>query len=142
VILYCDTSTLLKLYINEDQTDQVIQSVNEASAVLTHLIAYAELRASLAKAQRMGRITKNELQDLTRDVDEDWRTFHILTVGQGLVSSAGAMAEHHGLRGYDSVHLAAAEFAFRSMGEPEYFRFAVFDKQLGKAANRIGIKLL
>jgi len=142
VILYCDTSALLKLYISEDQTDQVIQSVNEASAALTHLIAYAELRASLAKAQRMGRITKDELQDLTRDVDEDWRTFHILAADQSLINSAGTMAEYHGLRGYDSVHLAAAEFAFRSVGEPEYFRFAVFDKQLGKAANRIGIKLL
>jgi hypothetical protein len=90
----------------------------------------------------MGRITENELQDLTRDVDKDWRTFHILAIDQRLVSSAGTMAERHGLRGYDSIHLAAAEFAFRSMGEPEYFRFAMSYKQLGKATKRIGIKTL
>lgn len=95
MILYCDTSALLKLYISEDQPDQVLQSVNEARAVLTHFIAYAELRASLAKAQRMGRITKGELQDLSRDVDEDWHIFHILTVNQSLINSAGTMAEHH-----------------------------------------------
>ena len=90
----------------------------------------------------MGRITENELQDLTRDVDKDWRTFHILAIDQRLVSSAGTMAERHGLRGYDSIHLAAAEFAFRSMGEPEYFRFAMSYKQPGKATKRIGIKTL
>jgi len=139
VILCCDTSALLKLYINEDQTDQVIQSVNEASAVLTHLIAYAELRASLAKAQRMGRITKNELQDLTHDVDEDWRTFHILAVDQSLVAlrGTGRASQITRLRQRPSRRCS-----FRSIGGPEYFRFAAFDKQLGKAANRIGIKLL
>lgn len=55
-LLYLDTSAWLKLYVEEDGSETVHAAVEQAEQTCTHLIAYAELRAALAKAQRMQRL--------------------------------------------------------------------------------------
>jgi hypothetical protein len=50
------------------------------------------------------------------------------------------MAFTYGLRGYDSVHLAAAHFFHQHSGEP--LHFACFDKRLNAAAKSLGLHLL
>jgi len=57
MIVYLDTSALVKLFIDEPETTVVADALNDASAVFTHMITYAEARAALAKAVRMQRIT-------------------------------------------------------------------------------------
>jgi hypothetical protein len=46
------------------------------------------------------------------------------------------------VRGYDSVHFAAAEAAFEVFHGRTPFHFAVFDAQLRDAAHQVGIPLL
>ena len=50
--LYLDTSSLVKLYINEPGTDAVRKLVDEATIVVTSGLAYPETRASLARRRR------------------------------------------------------------------------------------------
>jgi len=57
VIVYLDTSALLKLFIDEPDARVTADLLQQASATFTHLITYAEVRAALAKAVRMQRIT-------------------------------------------------------------------------------------
>ncbi|MGH6634965.1 MAG: hypothetical protein ACRED0_02115 [Gammaproteobacteria bacterium] len=65
-----------------------------------------------------------------------------MEVTETLVQRAGDLAEHYALRGYDSVHLAAAEVAHRFFAAKAEFRFAVFDGPLLTAAQMHGLILL
>jgi predicted nucleic acid-binding protein len=58
-----------------------------------------------------------------------------------LVRRAGDLAERFGLRGYDSVHLAAAEAVWRELPGVE-FRVVVFDEKLTAAARAMGIPVI
>ncbi len=71
-----------------------------------------------------------------------WRELGIVVPDEGLVRRAGDLAEENELRGYDSVHLAAAEALWQEAGSGVEFRFAVFDVDLAEAAKSLGIKVL
>ena len=52
MMLYLDTSAVVKLYVEESMSSEVVVAVEEAEAVATSLIAYAEARAAFARARR------------------------------------------------------------------------------------------
>ena len=141
MILYADTSALLKLYIQEEGRETVQEAIAAADTVTTHLIAYPELRAALSKAKRTGRIDDRHLASLVADLDQDWCFFQVIEVDHPLARRAGELAQAHDLRGYDSVHLAAAE-AVATQVAPVPFRFAVFDGGLAEAARSLGMALV
>jgi predicted nucleic acid-binding protein len=139
MILYLDTSAVVKLYADETGSDRVRAAVAEAKLCVTHLIAYVETRAAFArKAQQPG--YRDCLQSWHEDFERDWPSFEIVGVTQELMHRAGDLAEAHRLRGYDSVHLAAAEALWR-VADGLDFRFLVFDGDLANAAKGMGIRL-
>ncbi len=138
MILYLDTSALVKLYVREQNSDQVREAVDNAAMVATHVIAYPEARAGFARAHRMGRIDDAGLQSLVQWLDESWPGFDVITVDETLARRAGMLAEQFGLRGYDAVHLAAAEKLLIGAGNNR-IRFACFDKSLSSAAVKLGM---
>lgn len=142
MILYCDTSALLKLYVREPESGKVRKAIDSATALCTHVIAYAELRAALAKAWRMGRISVNQLSRLVEDADKDWSTLRLIGADMALVREAGDLAQRHGLKGFDSVHLAAALAVGRVAGDAGKPVFAAFDRGLAKAALAEGLTIL
>lgn len=139
MIIYCDTSALLKLYVSESESHSVKALVETASAVFTHEIAYIELMAAVAKAMRMGRIADAQLDPLLEDIEADWARFTVVGTQQKLVKRAGRLALESGLRGYDSLHLAAAEQVAIQLPEAIDMRFIVFDEKLRQAASRLGL---
>ncbi|MEJ2087139.1 MAG: PIN domain-containing protein [Gammaproteobacteria bacterium] len=48
MIVYLDTSALLKLFVEEPESSQIRETVEKAIPV-THLVTYAEMRAALAR---------------------------------------------------------------------------------------------
>ena len=140
MILYLDTSAFVRLYVEEAHHEDVWNSARDASLVATHLIAYAEMRAAFAKMHRMKRLTVAELNKIKRAFEHDWQnTLHVQPT-EMLIRRAGELAEQHGLRGYDSVHLAAAE-ALAHTSTPLPLVFAGFDATLNNAARKMGMAL-
>ena len=108
MITYVDTSTLLKLLIDEEGSDRAELVWDAADALASVSLIVVEARAALAAATRGERLTarqheqaKNELSALTGDL-------HLAAVTDDLIARAANLAEDEGLRGYDAVHLAAA----------------------------------
>lgn len=64
-----------------------------------------------------------------------------MNVDETLIRRAGDLAQSFGLRGYDSVHLAAAEAVWRALPGVDY-RVAVFDGKLADAARGLGMTVL
>jgi predicted nucleic acid-binding protein len=135
LILYLDTSSLLKLYVEEEGSAQVRQLLEGAEVVATSVIAYAEARAALARHRRERAITPSEYQRAKTDFDRDWPAFLRIEVSEPLYRHAGDLAEHHAVRGFDSLHLAA----FLSL-EPgtggKTVVFSSFDERLNEASRR------
>ena len=108
MITYVDTSTLLKLLIDEEGSDRAERVWDAADTLASVSLIVVEARAALAAATRGARLTtqqheqaKDELSALTGDL-------HLAAVTDDLIARAADLADDEGLRGYDAVHLAAA----------------------------------
>ena len=140
-LLYLDTSAWLKIYVEETGTDVVTHAVNRAEIVCTHLLAYAELRAALARAEREQRITAVDRQQIVQAIDSHWPSMNIVQPTEILIRRAADLSERHELRGFDSIHLAAGEaLALQVMPMPTLF--ASFDRKLNQAAKALGLEVL
>lgn len=133
MILYLDASALVKLYVEEVGTSVVAGRIQRAEAVATVLITYAESRAALARHRRDGALSVVDLRRAVRELDREWGAYNIVDLTDGLVRSAGALAERHALRGYDAVQLAAA-LDLRAAGAD--VEFCAFDTHLNRTARR------
>ena len=133
MILYLDTSALVKLYVEEDGSEAVAAALEGAEAACTVRITYAEARAAFARHRREGALTPGDLRRVVRALDEDWPAFNVVDASDGLVRRAGALAERHALRAYAAIQLAAALELRRGGVSPE---FVCFDARLLRAARR------
>lgn len=141
MILYLDTSALVKLFVEETHSDRVRGAAARSSLIVTHLVAYAEACAAFARLAQ-SRMDKTLFTRLRRGLDRHWPEWEIVAVDEALVRRAGELAAHHRLRGYDSVHLAAVEAVHGASRGRAEFRLAVFDTKLARAATTAGFPLL
>lgn len=139
MILYLDTSALLKLYLAESGSDRVREAVRDAE-VCTHQVAWVEVHAGFAMAVRMGRLSDPDMDDHLRSFEADWSVMDVVNLDDALTRRAGGMARQFGLRAYDSVHLAAAERVMVTVGSGD-FMFMRFDAKLDSAARALGMTL-
>ena len=133
ITLYLDTSSLIKLFVEEPGGDEVRQDLSEAAAVATSLITYAEARATLARLRRTGSLTSAGLVSAKRDFEADWPGFAIIEPTVMLCRAAGELAERYSLQGCDSIQLASCVQLARENAASEV-RFSSFDRQLNRAA--------
>ncbi len=108
--------------------------VADASLVATSVLAYPEARSALARLRREGGLTEIEQAQAKSDLDRDWSGLLALPV-DAVWRHAGDLAERHGLRGADCVHLAAY-VSLLAMPHEEPVRFSSFDERLDLAARR------
>ena len=141
MILYLDTSAFIKLYVNEPGAETVRAAAAGAERIHAHWIAYPEMRAALARLHRMGRQTADAYREHKREFEADWRAINAVLPTEHALRRAGELTERFSLRGYDSVHLAAAESLLIGHGNG-FLCFASFDRALNAAAQAVGLRLL
>jgi predicted nucleic acid-binding protein len=137
MIAYLDTSSLVKLYIDEPGADEVERLVAEADAVSSSVLGYAEARATFARRRRERLMTPAETRAAVRQLDADWVRFLVVELDDDLARAAGRLADVHGLRGCDAVHLASFE-ALLARSDDEDVRFSCADERLVRAARALG----
>lgn len=140
MILFCDTSALVKLYIVEVGSEELKVRVLEAEAVVVCRIAWAEAYAALSRRAREVPEDAMVIEQAKAALAADWPHFVVLDIDQSLVECAGEYADTFALRGYDSIQLAAAFEAGR-VSQSAIF-FACFDMRLNKAAKLLGMQCL
>jgi predicted nucleic acid-binding protein len=139
MMLYLDTSSLVKLYASESGSGVVKQFVGAADVTATSRVAYVETRAAFARKRRERSVSLKDYRLIVKDFDQDWESYFIVDVSDVLVKTAGHLAEKHALRGYDAVHLASAVIV-RAQGERPV-TFSCFDARLSRAARREGLNI-
>ena len=81
---------------------------DRAESVVSSQLVYPEARAAAAAAHRRRRITSAILRRAVDRIDELCTELDVIGLDPDLAHSAGDLAEAHGLRGHDAVHLATA----------------------------------
>lgn len=157
MILYLDTSALVKLYAEEPGREEVENAVQEAHVVAVSEIGYVEARSALARKEREGSFSTDEHDATIEQLQQDYREVYLSRPVTGdLIARAGELAREHALRAYDAVHLATAlvlreesrELAERGQEPAEtspqeggelQVALMTFDSSLAKAARNEGL---
>lgn len=108
MIAYFDTSAIVQLVIDEASTETCNRLWTESTRVVSVRLIYPEARAALARAERMKRLTHTQLNAAVLELDSLIEEVDVIELSPDIARSAGELAQQHGLRGYDAVHLAAA----------------------------------
>jgi predicted nucleic acid-binding protein len=140
VILFCDTSALIKLLIDEPGSDQIHQASQAALVISACRITWAEAMAAMARRQREDPVSADAIEQARQRLNQLWTFFSIVEVTQDLVETAGRFADGFALRGYDSVQLAAAYTLQGTAAQP--LSFACFDRRLNQAAQILKLEVL
>jgi predicted nucleic acid-binding protein len=130
VILYLDTSSLVKLYVTEAHSDLVRRWTAEAEIVATCRVAYPEMISALNRRYRAGDLGKKSYEQLVTAFAGEWRRFAAIDFDE---IAAGHLAAAHGLRGFDAVHLSAC-LLLQSAADAPAVVFSSFDERLNNAA--------
>ena len=131
MIAYFDTSSLVKLYVEEEGSDDVSALLEKSRTAASSIIAYAEARAAFARRFREGALTKKAYKGLLLSFERDWINYLQVKFSQDVIRLAGDLAEKHALRGFDAIHLSSAIVLLKS-DLPVVF--SCYDNRLQKAS--------
>lgn len=137
MILYLDSSALVKLYVSEPASEATRALAGAADVLATSRVSYAEALSAFARRRRERRLTEEALRTLVDRLSVDWPEMAIVDVDE---IAAGALAVRHGLRGFDAIHLAAA-LVLREAVPPEGLVFLSYDDRQNVAAGSEGLRL-
>lgn len=138
MILYLDTSSLVKLYLDEARADSVRRWALDAEVLATSRVAYPEAVAALARRSREGDLDPDAFKRVLLMLKQQWRDFAVLDLAE---IEAGDLAVKHALRGLDAIHLAAA-LDLRQISPGVRIAFSSFDVRLNQAAAAEGLPVL
>ena len=134
MITYVDTSTLIKLIIDEEGSDRAELIWQSADSVASVSLVVVEARAALAAAVRGDRLSSEQLHDAKTELAAFVDDLHLVDVTENLIESAARLAESESLRGYDAVHLASALLVNAAV-------LTSADRDLCEAAERQGLHI-
>lgn len=134
--LYLDTSSLVKLYLDEAHSDSVHGWMRMARVAATSRVAYPEMLSALARRRREGGLDDEGFRRARAAVRNQWSDFVLMDLNETL---AGELAITHALRALDAIHLAAA---LTLHVEAAPIAFTAFDVRLARAARAVGFRVL
>lgn len=132
-MIYLDTSAIVKLFVQEAGSEALRAAVG-GHPVRTVSIAFVEALSAFARKSELG---DAERLAVTREFLKTWHRFRALGTDD-LLEPAGILTRAHRLRAFDALHLAAA----RELGAPSSIQFAVYDRDLARAAADEGFPLI
>jgi uncharacterized protein len=137
VILYCDTSALIKRYVEEEGTDIVDRLWSASFGIATSVVAFAETASTFSRKLREGILTEKEYLTTLKTFKTDFDSFVLVSVTPMLNSTIERLVKGYPLRGFDAIHLSSA-LMIRDAGSLP-MQFACFDQTLNEAALKEGM---
>ena len=137
MILYLDSSAIVKQYVSEPGSIDLSKTIAESEINGTSVVARAEVVAAFRKATRTGALLEREAKDLKRQFERGWPNLVRTRVTERLAELAANLGWVHGLRGYDSIHLASAIAWQESLMLP--VTLATYDRALWRVAQEINV---
>lgn len=139
MILYLDTSALVKRYFDEPGSDEVLDHWRRADEIVVSSVAYAETAAAVYRKKREADLEEDEVRQVMEAFQRDWKSLLRVEVNDWLNGLIDRMVQRHPLRGFDALHLASAVLIKENLGRD--FLFVCFDQRLAGAALKEGLEV-
>lgn len=137
MILYCDTSALIKRYVEEEGTGIVDDLWSASLGIATSVVAFAETAAAFSRKLREGVLTEKEYAETLRTFKTDFDSFILVSITPALNVMIERLVKGYPLRGFDAIHLSSALLIKNAGSIP--LKFACFDRPLNEAALKEGL---
>jgi len=137
MIVYFDMSALVKRYIREEGSDEVIALIEQAGTPGSSVLTQVEMAAAIEKAARISGASAEIALEVWQDFLDDWLSFTRLRISPGTIERACKIAWEYSLRGYAALHLAAALSWQEMLNAP--VTLAAFDRDLWLAGRKAGM---
>ncbi|MGI8781363.1 MAG: type II toxin-antitoxin system VapC family toxin [Solirubrobacteraceae bacterium] len=135
-IVYFDSSAFVKLVVEEDGSDLAAVLWDGCDAAVASRLAYPEVRAALAAAERAHRLDPAARRRAEAAWEDYWAATRPVELTEPVAAQAGRLAGQHALRGADAVHLAS----LLAVGTAATM-FAVWDERLRARARVAGVQV-
>lgn len=136
-LFYFDSSALAKLLLAEEAgADLAIEVWQGCSVPITSPLAFVEVCAAIALAERLGRSTPTHAALMRREWGRLWTSVCPVELTSGVAEAAGRLAKRHALSGADSVHLASGLTVGHNV------IFVTWDRRLHAAAAAAGLAVV
>ena len=141
--VYLDTSALIKRYIEEEGTAQVIALTKGGASVQVIIldVALLESRSAVRRREREGDISDSDADRILKQIEEDASSSFLLQPSTSAVmEEAARLIDRHPLRAYDALQLAGCLVARRGVTGP--LTFVCADMRLCDAATLEALTVL
>jgi uncharacterized protein len=129
---YIDASALLKLYVDEADSEVARRLASSDPVVVTSWVSVVEVRRNLA------RLLEGDAQrDAIRAFEADLDGLALVAAGEQVCRAAATIGEVLGVRSLDAVHLATAQVL-----QVPRIPFVTFDLRQAQAARSLGFTVL
>ena len=108
MILFSDTSALVKLYIAEPGSERMREAATRGEPVAASVLAFAEIHVTFARRRREELLLATELEQLRLGFADDWEKLTQIPIGAAVLNLVPGLCGRYPLRGADAVHLASA----------------------------------
>lgn len=141
MILYCDTSALIKRYINEEGTEMVDAAWEKSNGIATSSVTFAEALSAFSRRHREGLLSIKEYTAVVKKFKGDYSFLILVPIDNVLNHTIETIIRRHPLRGFDAIHMASA-LIFANLGDNNSLEFACFDRNLNEAARKEGLNTI
>ena len=138
MILYLDTSALVKRYFAEPYTDEILLLWRQATGIITSAVAYAESMAAFNRKKREVSLYEAVIRSVVSGFHKGWAGFIRVEVTADLNRHIDRLVDRYSLRGFDTIHLASSILVHERLAGD--LIFACFDQKLLLAAQSEGLK--
>jgi predicted nucleic acid-binding protein len=143
MILFFDTSALVKLFHREEGTDVVVSLIKDpANRVWLSELARLEFVCALHRRYRMNEIDEGQLKNALDGFSSEFSHLNTRKIGSAVLDEAetlvNRLGKSVGLRALDAIHLAT----FSLFNQLEEMPFVATDEILLTAARSIGAKVI
>jgi predicted nucleic acid-binding protein len=132
VTTYVDSSALMKLYIDEPDSDDALRLIGADPVLVTCWLTLVEVRRNLSR-MLSGAPLSRAREACERDLDG----MALVTLDERGWRAAADIGETLGVRSLDALHLAAA----KQLGVAQ-LAFCTFDLRQGQAARQLGLHVI
>jgi len=137
MICFLDTSALVKLFHQEEGSDQIVALFQQGAQIWISDLARLEIMSALYRKFRNKELDELRLQTAVQAIDAQLQQFNIEPVNRLTMDEAlmllKLLGKNHGLRTLDALHLAT----FNLISEPTWY-FVTADHNLMAAASTLG----
>jgi hypothetical protein len=132
--VFFDTSALVKRYIEEPGSIQVVETCLHADVLMVSIVSFPEMVSTLRRLVREGFLSPSDYQKVKKTVLADLEDAEISNLTPEVIGLAIHCLENHPLRSMDAVHLGCA-LAMK----PDFFVSS--DRAQAAAARKEGLQV-